>query len=351
MGPGGALEGAVEAREQGLVRFIGVTGHGCDHRGHAPAEPRPLRLRLGAAALQLLHGPEPAVPAELRGGARDLPREERRRPGHQVHRPRSVGGRGAHAHDLVPAARGAGRHRPRRPLDHGSARRLHQHRGGPDAAAPGARRREPFRGPASRRGDGLDAGRRPDDLAVRPFHLSAAPMPIYHVHFTCAPDYRARRLPFRPAHLKQLSSLREDGRVVAGGPEPDGTAANIFYRVPDEAALGRLLEENEFNRAGLFTAQHPRAFADFLEPIELPPIDQGLETTMVEGRPADHALARAALAALQRHGRVAFGGFFADGAGLAVLRCASTDQAVAWLAAAGGWEPGRLRGRPWSQTL
>ena len=28
MGPGGALEAAVEARAQGLVRFIGVTGHG-----------------------------------------------------------------------------------------------------------------------------------------------------------------------------------------------------------------------------------------------------------------------------------------------------------------------------------
>ena len=28
MGPGGALEAAVEARERGLVRFVGVTGHG-----------------------------------------------------------------------------------------------------------------------------------------------------------------------------------------------------------------------------------------------------------------------------------------------------------------------------------
>src|SRR5690606_9583946 len=28
MGPGGALEAVVEARAQGLVRFIGVTGHG-----------------------------------------------------------------------------------------------------------------------------------------------------------------------------------------------------------------------------------------------------------------------------------------------------------------------------------
>jgi aryl-alcohol dehydrogenase-like predicted oxidoreductase len=33
MGPGGALEALVEAREKGLVRFLGVTGHGV----HAPA--------------------------------------------------------------------------------------------------------------------------------------------------------------------------------------------------------------------------------------------------------------------------------------------------------------------------
>lgn len=33
LGPGGALEAAVEARERGLVRFIGVTGHGVDAPG------------------------------------------------------------------------------------------------------------------------------------------------------------------------------------------------------------------------------------------------------------------------------------------------------------------------------
>lgn len=36
LGPGGALEAAIEAREEGLVRFIGVTGHGL----HAPAQHR-----------------------------------------------------------------------------------------------------------------------------------------------------------------------------------------------------------------------------------------------------------------------------------------------------------------------
>jgi uncharacterized protein YciI len=175
-------------------------------------------------------------------------------------------------------------------------------------------------------------------------------MAIYHVHFVCAADYMARRLPFRPAHLKQLVSLRDDGRVVAGGPEPDGSAANIFYRVGDRAELDRLLAENEFNRAGLFTANRPRAFADFVEPRELPPIDTGLSAIIVEGVPRDRAKARAGLTALQREGRVAFGGFFEDGAALAVVRSASQDEALACLGRA-GWDPARLVARDWSQTL
>jgi uncharacterized protein YciI len=174
---------------------------------------------------------------------------------------------------------------------------------------------------------------------------------IYHVRFTCAADYMARRLPFRPAHLKQLAGLREQGRVVAGGPEPDGTAAHIFYRVADRAELMRLLEENEFNRAGLFAANHPRAFTEFLEPLELPPVDAGLEATIVDGVPAERTLARSGLAALQRQKRAAFGGFIDNDAGLAVIRSANAEEAIAWLADAGGWDRTRLIARAWSQTL
>jgi uncharacterized protein YciI len=176
-------------------------------------------------------------------------------------------------------------------------------------------------------------------------------MTIYHVRFTCAPDYMARRLPFRPAHLKQLASLREQERVVAGGPEPDGTAAHIFYRVADGAELALLLEENEFNRAGLFVASHPRSFTDFLEPLDRPAVDAGLKATIVEGLPENRALARASLAALQQEKRAAFGGFFVDGSGLAVIRSAHPDEAIAWLAVAGGWDPARLKAHAWSQTL
>ena len=174
---------------------------------------------------------------------------------------------------------------------------------------------------------------------------------IAHVRFTCAPDYNERRLPHRPAHLAQLNGLRVDGRVVAGGPEPDGSAAHIFYRVADPAELERLLDDNVFQKAGLFAARHPRVFAHFLEPIAPPPLDAGLKVTMVEGTPLDRGLARARLADLQREKRAAFGGFFADGAGLAVLATANLDEAVLWLTAAGGWDAAGVRGRAWSQTL
>ena len=176
-------------------------------------------------------------------------------------------------------------------------------------------------------------------------------MPVYHVRFSCADDYNARRLPYRPAHLAQLTALRDDGRVVAGGPEPDGRAAHIFYRVGGRADLDRLIADNEFQRAGLFVAHAARVFEDFVEPIERLPHDAGWKMTLVEGAPADRARGRAALARLRMDKVVNLGGFFTDGNALAVVRLADASAAVAALEAAGGWDAARLTARPWSQTL
>jgi len=176
-------------------------------------------------------------------------------------------------------------------------------------------------------------------------------MPVYHVRYTCAADYNARRLPYRPAHLAQLTALRDEGSVVAGGPEPDGTAAHIFYRVSGRAALDRLIAENEFQRAGLFVAHAARAFSDFVEPIERLPHDAGWKVTLVDGAPTDRARAGAALMRLRTDKLVNLGGFFADGSALIVVRLADTAAAVAALEAAGGWDAVRLTARAWSQTL
>jgi hypothetical protein len=121
--------------------------------------------------------------------------------------------------------------------------------------------------------------------------------------------------------------------------------------VADRAELDRLLADNEFNRAGLFVGSAPRVFADFLEPLEVPPLDAGLAVTIVEGRATEPAHARAGLVGLRKSGRVAFGGLFPDGAGLAVVRDAVPSDAARVVGDAGGWSTPTLVGRAWSQTL
>ena len=175
-------------------------------------------------------------------------------------------------------------------------------------------------------------------------------VPVYHVRFTCAPDYMARRLPFRPAHLAQLVGLRDDGHVIASGPEPDGGAAHIFYRVPELAALNALLADNVFYDAKLFVAHDARAFTDIVLPLATLPADVGLKVTLVEGRVSDWARASAALVTLQRQERVGFGGRFADGTALAVVRSPKGSEAIQWLTQAGAFT-GAPIARSWSQTL
>ena len=71
----------------------------------------------------------------------------------------------------------------------------------------------------------------------------------------------------------------------------------------------------------------------------------------MEGRPVDRTLGRKTLVELQQQGRATFGGFFDDGSALVAVRTASSEEALAWLTAGGSWDPARLTGRAWSQTL
>jgi hypothetical protein len=163
-------------------------------------------------------------------------------------------------------------------------------------------------------------------------------------------DYMARRLPFRPAHLAQLIGLRDDGRVIAGGPEPDGGAAHIFYRVAGIAALDALLADNVFYGVKLFVAHDVRTFTDVLLPLAPLPADAGLQVTLVEGSVSDWPPASAALAALQRQERVGFGGRFSDGTALAAVRTPKAAEAIEWLAHEGAFTAAPTT-RAWSQTL
>lgn len=178
-------------------------------------------------------------------------------------------------------------------------------------------------------------------------------MIVYHVALRAADDYRTRREAHRAAHLERITALRARGFCIGGGPAPDGRTADLFYRVPQPADLPRLVEEDPYWTGGVWTGYEPRTFAQFVEPWETPPvvIDGSRRATIVEGVAADPEMAAFAFIEARGAGRLVFGGFFAGGASLAVMRTADADEAVAALADSDLFEPGSLRGRPFLHVL
>jgi uncharacterized protein len=175
-------------------------------------------------------------------------------------------------------------------------------------------------------------------------------MTVVHVRITCAEDYLARRAPVRQAHIEQLLRLRQAGALVAGGPAPDGRAAELFYRVGDRRALRAIVEDDPYYTAGAWTAYVPRDFETFVDPWEPEPpvvLDGSRPALIVEGPTADRDMAQLALVELRGAGRVVFGGFLLDGSTVAVARAPDSDEAIGWLCETGSWKPGDLTARPW----
>ena len=179
-------------------------------------------------------------------------------------------------------------------------------------------------------------------------------MTVVHVRITCAEDYPARRAPVRQAHIERLLRLRAAGALVAGGPDPGGRTAELFYRVPDHGALRAIVEEDPYHRAGAWTAYVPRDFETFVDPWEPEPpvvLDGSRPALVVEGPTADRDMAQLALVELRGAGRVVFGGFLPDGSTVAVARTADADEATGWLSETGSWKPGDLTARAWLYVI
>ena len=106
--PGGGLEALVEMRQQGLTRYIGITGHGPLAPAVQLGGPQPLRLRHRHVPPRRRHLPQPRLPPRRPGPAGCLSATQRRRPDHQNARPRRLGRRPPGTQLLVrPASRAA----------------------------------------------------------------------------------------------------------------------------------------------------------------------------------------------------------------------------------------------------
>jgi uncharacterized protein YciI len=178
-------------------------------------------------------------------------------------------------------------------------------------------------------------------------------MPVYHAAITTSEDYLERRAKHRQAHLERILGLRSQGLVVGGGPAPDGRTAELFYRAQQRSDVARLIEEDSYYLAGAWTTYTLRAFTEFIEPLELPPMvtDGSRRVTLVEGVALQVDQARLALTRLRGAGRLGLGGFFEAGMTLTLLTTTDAAEAIGWLAETRFWEEGSLTARPFLYVL
>ena len=178
-------------------------------------------------------------------------------------------------------------------------------------------------------------------------------MIVVHIAITAADDYLTRRESHRRAHLERVQGLRAAGILIGGGPSPDGTTADLVYRLQQPGQVKPAMEEDPYWTGGVWTGYTPRSFSQFVEPWEMVPVvlDGSRRVTVVEGPTANHDMAQFALIEMRGSGRVHFGGFFPDGGTLAVAKTGDAEEALGWFRESGFWASEGLTARPLLHVL
>jgi uncharacterized protein YciI len=176
---------------------------------------------------------------------------------------------------------------------------------------------------------------------------------VYQIAITPVADYVAKREPHRRAHIERLQGLRAAGILLGGGPSPDGTAVDLVYRLQQPGQVKHAMEEDPYWVGGAWTRYEPRAFTQFVEPWEMPPVvlDGSRAVTIVEGLVAQHDMAQFALIEMRGAGRMHLGGFFEDGQTWALMKTADAGEALGWFADTGFWKGDALTARPFLHVL
>lgn len=178
-------------------------------------------------------------------------------------------------------------------------------------------------------------------------------MIVFHIAITAADDYLTRRESHRRAHLERVQGLRAAGILIGGGPSPDGTTADLVYRLQQPGQVKPAMEEDPYWTGGVWTGYTPRSFSQFVEPWEMVPVvlDGSRRVTVVEGPTVNHDMAQFALIEMRGSGRVHFGGFFPDGGTLAVAKTGDAEEALGWFRESGFWASEGLTARPLLHVL
>jgi uncharacterized protein YciI len=178
-------------------------------------------------------------------------------------------------------------------------------------------------------------------------------MIVFHIAVTAADDYATRREAHRREHIGRLQGLRANSILIGGGPAPDGTTADIFYRLQQPWQVKPAMEEDPYWTGGVWTKYTPRSFSHFVEPWEQVPVvlDGSRVATIVEGPVADLDMAQIALVELRGAGKLAFGGILDGEHTLTIMKTTDAAEATGWLGEHGFWDTAKLTTRPFLWVL
>jgi uncharacterized protein YciI len=176
---------------------------------------------------------------------------------------------------------------------------------------------------------------------------------VFHIAVATVADYAQKREPHRRDHMARLQGLRANTILIGGGPSPDGTAVDLFYRLQQPWQVKPAMEEDPYWTGGVWTGYTPRSFSHFVEPWELVPVvlDGSRVVTIVEGPVLDPDMAQISLVELRGAGKLAFGGLFEGSQSLVVMKTADPDEAKSALTEHGFWDAAALTARPFLWVL
>jgi uncharacterized protein len=78
-------------------------------------------------------------------------------------------------------------------------------------------------------------------------------VPKYVLFGSYCDDVLEKRAPYRQAHLDRLRQLKEQNILVTIGPTKDLTKVFGVYDAPDEVAAKKLIEDDPYWKAGVWT--------------------------------------------------------------------------------------------------
>lgn len=98
-------------------------------------------------------------------------------------------------------------------------------------------------------------------------------MPYYALQYEVVDDFTNKRMPFRPAHIKEVRDAHGRGEIVMAGALADPSEALIIFRGADRSTAERFAKNDPYVKQGLVKRWTVRQWTVVVgqDPSETPP--------------------------------------------------------------------------------